>query len=75
MRIYACGCSFTYGDELNNPNISSWPALLANKLQASINNKAVGGGTNDRTIYHTIKNIKNNYSSIKCSVTIYFRFF
>jgi hypothetical protein len=61
MRIFSCGCSFTYGDELKDPNISSWPALLANKLQASINNKAVGGGTNARTIYHTIKNIKDNY--------------
>ena len=50
MRIYACGCSFTYGDELKNPNKSAWPIRLAEKLSASIDNNAVNGGTNTRTV-------------------------
>ena len=74
MRIYACGCSFTYGDELNDPATHSWPAMLATELQASINNKAVGGGTNARTIYHTIKNIKDNYDLYLIAWSSYSRY-
>ena len=74
MRIYACGCSFTYGDELKDPSISAWPVLLANKLQASIDNDAIGGGTNYRTAYHAIKNIKNNYDLYLIAWTDYSRY-
>lgn len=74
MRIYACGCSFTYGDELKNPNKSAWPAKLAEKLSASINNNAVSGGTNSRTVYQTIKNTKENYDLYLIAWTTYSRF-
>ena len=61
MRIYANGCSFTYGDELESPNTSAWPVLLANQLGASVINDAVPGGTNPRTVYRTIKNLKEDF--------------
>ena len=44
MKIYANGCSFTYGDELSNPAESAWPILLADKLSGDIVNDAVSGG-------------------------------
>lgn len=56
MKIYANGCSFTYGDELSDPSVSAWPVLLANKLGGHITNDAISGGTNYRTLYRTIKN-------------------
>jgi hypothetical protein len=61
MNIYACGCSFTYGDELTHPETSAWPILLANKFKGSVVNDAVSGGTNYRTVYRTIKNLHNSY--------------
>jgi hypothetical protein len=73
MKIYACGCSYTYGDELANPNESAWPVLLANKLQASIVNDSVNGGTNYRTVYQTIKNTKDNYDLYIIAWTNYSR--
>jgi hypothetical protein len=61
MKIYANGCSFTFGDELTNPSISAWPQVLAKMLNGDITNDAISGGTNQRTVYHTIKNSENNY--------------
>ena len=74
MRIYACGCSFTYGDELKNTNKSAWPVRLAEKLSASIDNNAVNGGTNTRTVYQTIKNTQENYDLYLIAWTTYSRF-
>ena len=74
MRIYACGCSFTYGDELQNPKISAWPTLVAEKLNATVNNDAVLGGTNVRTVYQTVKNIQDNYDLYLIAWTTYSRF-
>lgn len=61
MRIYAIGCSFTYGDELLDPAATAWPAVLSKKLNASVVNDAVCGGTNSRTVYRTIKNLQNEF--------------
>lgn len=55
--IYSCGCSFTYGDELKDPSESAWPMLLGKKLNKTVDNFAVSGGTNQRTVYHTIKHL------------------
>ena len=57
MNFYFNGCSFTYGDELKNPQLDSWPALVAKNLQASFVNDAVNGGTNYRTVYRTLHNV------------------
>jgi hypothetical protein len=74
MRIYACGCSFTYGDELASPDVHAWPAVLANKLNASVVNDAKSGGTNARTVYRTIKHSQNEYDLYLIAWTDYSRF-
>jgi hypothetical protein len=61
MRIYANGCSFTFGDELHNPIVDAWPQILSRMLDSDIHNDAISGGTNQRTVYRTIKNSVNNY--------------
>ena len=73
MSIYACGCSFTYGDELKNPAESAWPILLGEKLNQPVSNFAVSGGTNFRTVYQTIKNL-NKYDFYLIAWTSYSRF-
>ena len=74
MRIYAGGCSFTYGDELENPATSAWPNQLAEVLTASINNDSINGGSNARTVYRTIKNTQNDYDLYLIAWTDYSRF-
>jgi len=61
MKIYVNGCSFTYGDELQSPRDSAWPMLLGKKLDATVVNDAVVGGTNYRTVYRTIKHLNNSF--------------
>jgi len=58
--IYTIGCSFTAGEELTNP-ANAWPHLLAKELQTTAINDAINGGTNYRSVYHTIKNLDQNY--------------
>lgn len=74
MKIYANGCSFTYGEELVNPSAFAWPVLVASKMNAEINNDAVSGGTNYRTLYRTIKSSCNNYDLYLIAWTDYSRF-
>lgn len=74
MKIYANGCSFTYGDELVSPGTHSWPQLLGEKLNATVTNDAISGGTNQRTVYHTIKNLKFDFNLYIISWTTYSRF-
>jgi hypothetical protein len=57
MRFYYNGCSFTYGDELNNPQKDAWPVLVSQHYNVDFLNDAVSGGTNQRSIYKTILNI------------------
>jgi len=61
MRIYANGCSFTYGDELTDPKNDAWPAVLAKKSSSSLVNDSERGGSNQRTLYRTIKNLANDF--------------
>jgi hypothetical protein len=74
MRIYTNGCSFTYGDELKSPNDSAWPVLLSKKLNGQIVNDAVSGGTNQRTVYRTIKNLEKEFDLYIIAWTTYSRF-
>lgn len=73
MKTYFNGCSFTYGDELENPMQDSWPVLTASKLNFEFLNDAVPGGTNDRIMYKTIQNI-GNYDCFIIAWTTYTRF-
>jgi hypothetical protein len=60
--IYVNGCSFTNGDELQDPTSTAWPILLGRKLNKFVTNDAISGGTNSRTLYRTIKNLSADYS-------------
>ena len=59
MKLYFNGCSHTFGDDLLYPKTQAWPALIANNLDCDFLNDSVSGGTNDRIMYQTIKNINN----------------
>jgi hypothetical protein len=73
MKLYFNGCSFTYGEELKNPELSAWPTLVADHLKCNFLNDAVSGGTNDRIMYKTIQNI-NDYDYFFIAWTAYTRF-
>ena len=59
MKLYFNGCSHTRGDDLVSPQTQSWPSLIAKSLNCEFVNDGVSGGTNDRIMYQTIKNIHN----------------
>lgn len=59
MKLYFNGCSHTWGDDLKDPATQSWPAVLSRRLNCEFLNDSVSGGTNDRIVYRTIKNIQN----------------
>jgi len=46
-RLITHGCSFTYGEELQDPSVSSWPALVANQLDIELINLAQPAYSND----------------------------
>lgn len=46
-RLITHGCSFTYGEELADPARSSWPALVAAKLDIELLNLAKPAYSND----------------------------
>lgn len=73
MKLYFNGCSHTYGDDLVYPATQSWPAVLAQKLNCQFLNDSMSGGTNDRTMYRTIKNI-NDFDKFYIAWTYTHRF-
>jgi len=73
MNLYFNGCSFTYGDELENPQQHSWPTLVSSRLNCDFLNDAVSGGTNDRIVYKTLLNHKR-YDFFIIAWTHYARF-
>jgi hypothetical protein len=46
-RLLTVGCSFTYGEELTNPESQSWSALLAEEFKYELTNLGKCGGSND----------------------------
>lgn len=71
MRLYFNGCSFTFGDGLERPELYAWPTLVAKEQEFF--NDAVCGGTNDRIVYQTIKHI-NQFDKFYIAWTSYSRF-
>ena len=57
------GCSFTYGDNLDDPSTQAWPALLANKLGVPVVNLAWGGSGNDRIYRRTVDYFFKDFGS------------
>lgn len=54
------GCSFTFGDELDDPKTQAWPALLAKKLNLPIVNLALPGTGNDCILRRTTEYLYEN---------------
>jgi hypothetical protein len=57
MKLYFNGCSVTYGDELEHPELDAWPVLVAKHHAVDYTNDAVRGGSNDRIVRQTIINV------------------
>jgi hypothetical protein len=55
-NLFFIGCSFTAGDDLDHPESQAWPALVSKSKNLTFENHAISGGTNERSVYHTIKN-------------------
>ena len=73
MSLFFIGCSHTYGDDLADPSTQAWPALIASAKGKDFVNLAISGGTNDRIVYHTIKN-SNSYDHYYIAWTYIERF-
>ena len=52
--IYCIGDSFTYGDELTNPQLSAWPALLGKMLNHPVTNLGKRATGNTRIVKRVI---------------------
>jgi len=55
QRLITFGDSFTYGQELTNPEESSWPKLVANHLNVELKNTAFPGNSNDRMMEQVLQ--------------------
>lgn len=72
MRLYFNGCSHTYGDDLVDKRCS-WPSVLSESRGLDYFNDSTPGGTNDRIVYRTLKNI-NDYDKFYIAWTYITRF-
>lgn len=63
-KILCIGDSFTYGDDLENPEIDSWPAVLANDNGHHVTNMGFSGGSLDRCIRILFENIDDQYDLV-----------
>jgi hypothetical protein len=63
MRLLTVGDSFTYGEELVDPQVSAWPYLVGKKLSYDVINLAKPGSGNSRMVRHAVEQI-NNYDMI-----------
>ena len=73
MSLFFIGCSHTYGDDLSRPAEQAWPALVAKTKNKEFVNLAVSGGSNERIVYHTVKN-SNNFDHFYIAWTYLERF-
>lgn len=65
-HLVVVGCSFAYGDELEDPKTQSWSALLGKKLGVPVVNISSKGAGNDRIQrrlfeYHYLDSENKNY--------------
>lgn len=64
MILFTSGCSYTYGEELNNKN-DSWPYVLGNMLEVDeVINKGICSGSNDYILRTTTEFVINNLDKI-----------
>jgi hypothetical protein len=57
MLLYTLGCSFTYGQELPNPSIQSWPSLVADTLNYDLVNRGRPGCGNNYIVKTAMKEV------------------
>ncbi len=57
MLLYTVGDSFTYGDELPDPQTQAWPVLLAKRLGYELYNRGHSGVGNNYIVKSVIKDI------------------
>ena len=68
--ILTVGDSFTYGAELDNREQDAWPYVLARKLDLNVENRAVPGGSNDRSFRVVIDQVlEEDYQLVICGWT------
>lgn len=54
-RLVTYGCSHTFGEGVIDPEVNSWPAILSTKLNLTLLNLGIPGGSN-RYIQHKVVN-------------------
>ena len=71
-KSVSLGCSFTYGDELEN-HFDAWPFLVATHFGWSHNQLARSGSGNDRVMRGIVKTINRDYDYYLIGWTHYAR--
>ncbi len=71
-KSVSLGCSFTYGDELEN-HFDAWPFLVASHFGWSHNQMARSGSGNDRVMRGIVKTINRGYDYYLIGWTHYAR--
>jgi len=66
MKIYFDGCSWTCGEELENPEEERFSKLLCNELGAEETNLSIRGGSNDRIVRNLL--VENNIEDYDLAV-------
>ena len=61
MKLYTNGCSFVYGDELEDREKEAFPYLLKNRLNCELLNDSQNGSSNQRILRTTLKQNLNDY--------------
>ena len=59
-RLIAHGCSFTHGEELQDPSTGSWPALVADQLGVELVNLGQPAYSNDAILQDIVAQDINN---------------
>jgi hypothetical protein len=62
-RLLTVGDSFTYGDELDNPADTAWPALVAAALDSTLTNLGKPGRGNTHMV-RTVVEESNNFDAV-----------
>lgn len=53
-KIVAFGCSFTYGEELENPDKEAWPIILSENIKVDVKNLGFPGASNEHITNNVI---------------------
>jgi hypothetical protein len=61
MKLYTNGCSFVWGDELEDRKNEAFPYLLKNRLNCELLNDSQKGSSNQRILRTTLKQNLNDY--------------